>query len=106
MEQTLGYDVAASILNQHERNGVKVYASEPVVTGNKLQFSSGHSIDVDLVLHSSDFASEPSILGRDIETNPFLQISSDSNVFAVGDDVSFPSLHTGSKLLGNKYVSQ
>lgn len=65
--------MAAAILNQHERNGITVYASTPEIkSGNKIEFASGHTLDVDHILYSSDYVSEPTILGRGIETNPFL----------------------------------
>mmetsp|Transcript_14883 Transcript_14883/g.25352 ORF Transcript_14883/g.25352 Transcript_14883/m.25352 type:complete len:264 (+) Transcript_14883:1244-2035(+) len=116
LERYFGFDVGASILNQHEKNGAKVYIgvnlfnlkyegdSQGRVT--KVVLENGYEIPADLVVVGA--GNIPNIqLAKDaglemdrnggVKTNPFLQ-SSDPNIFAAGDIASFPSWYSGDNL--------
>lgn len=123
MERYFGYDVGAMLLNEHEKNGVKIYAGKDV---SKISYKAGKNGEVSAVVleNGHELKADLVVIGAGIElntqiaidaglsmdknggisTNPFLQ-SSDPNIFAAGDIASFPSWHTGSNIRVEHWIN-
>lgn len=109
MERIFGFEVASSILSEHENNGAKVYAGKDVTKlryqgdkgGNvkKVVLENGYEIEADLVIIGAGTIPNNELAvkaGLEIDANggikvdPFMK-TSDNNIFAAGDIASFPS---------------
>lgn len=114
LELILGYDVGASLLNEHQKNGVKTYNNRDLSKisykagkdgrVSKVVLDNGYELPADLVVIGAgaipniELAKEagleldPKVGG--VQTNPFLQ-TSDNDIFAAGDIAAFPLWFSG-----------
>lgn len=109
MERIFGFEVASSILLEHEKNGAKVYTGKDVTklrylgdkkgNVNKVVLENGYEIEADLVIVGAGTIPNNELAikaGLEIDVNggikvdPFMK-TSDNNIFAAGDIASFPS---------------
>ena len=113
MERIFGFDIASSILSEHEKNGAVVYTGKDVTklkykgdkngNINKVVLENGYEIAADLVIVGAGTIPNNELAvqaGLDIDGNggikvdPFLK-TNDNSIFAAGDIASFPSWQTG-----------
>jgi apoptosis-inducing factor 3 len=114
-EKILGPEIGKALLAQHEANGVKVHSGKNL---DKISFDSDESgnvsklaldnsepvIDADLIIMATGSKLDSGLAANaglrmekddgSIKTNPFMQ-TSDPDIFAAGDAVTFPSWHLG-----------
>lgn len=116
-EKQFGHEIGASILAEHEKNGVKVLVEcntrKMTFEGNaegrvqKVVLEEGQEIPADLVIigagitPNNELAKSAGLTvdsaNGGIKVNPFMQ-TSDSNIFAAGDIASVPHWYSGSNL--------
>ena len=121
MERQFGYDVGASILHEHEKNGAKVYINANVFNlkyvgddsgkVKKVILEGGYEIPADLVVVGAgiipniELAQEAGLATDKggVKTNPFLQ-TSDPDIFAAGDIAQFPCWYTGTNIRTEHWI--
>ena len=114
LELPFGYDVSAMFLNEHQRNGVKIYNNRNLMKNvikagkdgrvSSVVLDNGYTLPADLVVIGAgaiintelavNAGLEIDSKNRGVKVNPFLQ-TSDSDIFAAGDIASFPSWTNG-----------
>jgi len=113
LQKFFDYDVSAMFLNEHQKNGVKIYnnrnLAKNVIKGkdgrvSSLVLDNGYVLPADMIVIGAGAEINTQLAeqaGLDIDgnnkgvtVNPFLQ-TSDSDIFAAGDIASFPSWTNG-----------
>jgi NADPH-dependent 2,4-dienoyl-CoA reductase/sulfur reductase-like enzyme len=116
MDKYFGFDVGAMILNEHEKNGAKVYIGVNIPAlkyegdkegrVKKVVFENGYEIPADVVLIGAGMVPNTELaiqaglqmdVNGGVSVNPFMQ-TSDTNIFAAGDIASYPCWFTGTNL--------